>query len=233
MHVIEAIDPPNLAMWFTFALILSALALYAVDNIPAEVTSLAVIVVFILFFNFHPILGASADNLLSSERLISGFANPALITVLALLIIGQGMVRAGVLDRGARLVLTAGAGKGWLTILITLVVVLVISGFLNNIPVVVIFIPIMEAVAVRFGTSPSKVMMPLSFAAVLGGMTTLIGSGTNLLVSGALEELGEEPFHFFQFALPGIVLAAVGLIFVLLFVPRLLPDRASIANQFM
>jgi len=75
--------------------------------------------------------------------------------------------------------------------------------------------------------------MPLSFAAVLGGMTTLIGSGTNLLVSGALEELGEEPFHFFQFALPGIVLAAVGLIFVLLFVPRLLPDRASIANQFM
>ncbi len=233
MHATAAIDPPNFAMWVTFALILGALGLYAVERIAVEVTSLAVLGAFMLFFNFHPILGTGAHNLLSSERLIAGFANPALMTVLALLVIGQGMVRAGVLDRGARIVLAAGGGKAWLTIVITLVVVLVISGFLNNIPVVVIFIPIMEAVAARFGTSPSKVMMPLSFAAVLGGMTTIIGSGTNLLVSGALEELGEKPFDFFQFAVPGMVLAGVGLIFVLLFVPRLLPDRASLANKFM
>ena len=233
MHATAAIDPPNFAMWVTFALILGALCFYAVERIAVEVTSLAVLGAFMLFFNFYPILGADAHNLLSSERLIAGFANPALMTVLALLVIGQGMVRAGVLDRGARIVLAAGGGKGWLTIVITLVVVLVISGFLNNIPVVVIFIPIMEAVAARFGTSPSKVMMPLSFVAVLGGMTTIIGSGTNLLVSGALEELGEKPFDFFQFAVPGMVLAAAGLIFVLLFVPRLLPDRASLANQFM
>ncbi|MBT7956267.1 MAG: SLC13 family permease, partial [Rhodospirillaceae bacterium] len=233
MHTTAAIDPPNLEMWVTFALILGALALYAVERIAVEVTSLAVLGAFMLFFNFYPILDTSGHNLLSSDRLIAGFANPALLTVLALLVIGQGMVRAGVLDRGARMVLAAGAGQSWLTILITLVVVLVISGFLNNIPVVVIFIPIMEAVAAKFGTSPSKVMMPLSFAAVLGGMTTIIGSGTNLLVSGALDELGEKPFDFFQFTVPGMVLAGVGLIFVLLLVPRLLPDRASLANQFM
>ena len=129
--------------------------------------------------------------------------------------------------------MTAGGGQGWITILITLIVVLSISGFLNNIPVVVIFIPIMEAIASRFGKSPSKVMMPLSFAAVLGGMTTLIGSGTNLLVSGALEELGEKPFSFFQFFVPGVVMAAVGLIFILIVVPRLLIDRSSISLNFM
>ncbi len=233
MHAAAAIETPNFAMWLTFALILGALAFYAVEKVAVEITSLGVLGAFMLFFHFLPIAGEDGRNLLAADRLIAGFANPALITVLALLVIGQGMVRAGVLDRGARIVLSAGGGKSWLTILITLIVVLIISGFLNNIPVVVIFIPIMEAVAVRFGASPSKVMMPLSFAAVLGGMTTIIGSGTNLLVSGALDELGEKPFDFFQFTAPGIVLAAAGLAFVLLVVPKLLPDRASMANQFM
>ena len=233
MHATGVLDAPNLSMWVTFALILGALALYAVEKLPAEVTSIGVLGAFMVYFHIFPVVADNGHNLLSAERLILGFANPALITVLALLVVGQGMVRAGVLDRGARLVLAAGRGLSWLTILVTLVVVLVISGFLNNIPVVVIFIPIMEAIAVRFGASPSKVMMPLSFAAVLGGMTTIIGSGTNLLVSGALEELGEKPFSFFQFTVPGLVLAGVGLVFVLLVVPRLLKDRSSYAAEYM
>ena len=82
---------------------------------------------------------------------------------------------------------------------------------MNNTPVVVIFIPIMQALASRLGQSPSRLMMPLSFAAILGGMVTLIGSSTNLLVSGMLIELGNEGFSFFQFALPGAALALVGL----------------------
>jgi di/tricarboxylate transporter len=233
MHATVAADAPMFTMWVTFALILGALALYAVEKLPAEITSIGVLGAFMVFFHFFPIVGSDGHNLLSSERLVLGFANPALITVLALLVVGQGMVRAGVLDRGARLVLSAGRGNAGLTIFITLVVVLVVSGFLNNIPVVVIFIPIMEAVAIRFGKSPSKVMMPLSFAAVLGGMTTIIGSGTNLLVSGTLEELGEEPFSFFQFTVPGLFLAAVGLVFVFLVIPRLLKDRTSYAADYL
>ncbi len=233
MHATVAADAPMFTMWVTFALILGALALYAVEKLPAEITSIGVLGAFMVFFHFFPVHGPDGNNLLSSERLVLGFANPALVTVLALLVVGQGMVRAGVLDRGARLVLSAGRGSAALTIFITLVVVLVISGFLNNIPVVVIFIPIMEAVAVRFGKSPSKVMMPLSFAAVLGGMTTIIGSGTNLLVSGTLEELGEQPFSFFQFTIPGLFLAAVGLAFVFLAIPRLLKYRSSFAADYL
>ena len=233
MHAAVALETPNMAMWVTFALIIAALALYASEKVSVEVTSIGVLTAFMVFFHFYPIAGPTSDNLLNSERLIAGFANPALVTVLSLLVIGQGMVRAGVLDRGARMVMAAGRGNSVLTIAVTMIVVLVVSGFLNNIPVVVIFIPIMEAVAAKFSTSPSKVMMPLSFAAVLGGMTTIIGSGTNLLVSGALEELGEQPFSFFQFTVPGLVLAGVGVVFVMVVVPKLLPDRASYASTFM
>ncbi|HHZ75181.1 MAG TPA: SLC13 family permease, partial [Rhodospirillales bacterium] len=232
MHVV-AVETNHVAMWITFALIIGALVLYAFEYLPVEITSLGVLSAFMVYFHFFPIAGADGRNLLSAERIILGFANSALITVLGLLVIGYGMVRAGILDRCARIVMAAGGGRGWVTILITLVVVLVVSGFLNNIPVVVIFIPIMEAVAARYGKSPSKVMMPLSFVAVLGGMTTLIGSGTNLLVSGALEELGEKPFSFFQFVVPGVVMALVGLAFILIVVPRLLKDRASFSQNYM
>ena len=232
MHVV-AVETNHVAMWITFALIIGALVLYAFEYLPVEITSLGVLSAFMVYFHFFPIAGADGRNLLSAERIILGFANSALITVLGLLVIGYGMVRAGILDRGARIVMAAGGERGWVTILITLVVVLVVSGFLNNIPVVVIFIPIMEAVAARYGKSPSKVMMPLSFVAVLGGMTTLIGSGTNLLVSGALEELGEKPFSFFQFVVPGVVMASVGLAFILIVVPRLLKDRASFSQNYM
>ena len=227
MHEATQLVAPNLSMWVTFALIIGALGLYAMERVPVEVTSVGVLGVFMVYFHFQPIAVAGGGNVLSAERLGAGFANPALVTVLALLVIGQGMVRAGVLDRGARIVMAIGGGSSVITIVVTLVVVLAVSGFLNNIPVVVIFIPIMEAVARRFDISSSKVMMPLSFAAVLGGMTTIIGSGTNLLVSGALEELGEAPFSFFQFTVPGLVLAGVGLVFILLFVPKLTPDRAA------
>ncbi len=222
-----------LSMWVTFALIAAALTLYAIEKIAIEVTSIGLLAVIAVYFQFFPIVGDDGANVLDAERVIQGFSNSALITVLALLVVGQGMVRAGVLDRGAQLVMSLGGGLKWPTIVMTLLVVLLVSGFLNNIPVVVICIPIMEAVAGRFSVSPSKVMMPLSFAAVLGGMTTLIGSGTNLLVSGAMDELGETPFSFFQFTVPGLVLAAAGLVFVVLVVPRLLPDRASYASQLV
>ena len=221
----------NFHMWVTFAIIFGALILYAIDLIPAEINSIGVLCVIMLFFHFYPLAAPNIAYVITAERVLMGFANPALITVLALLVVGQGMVRAGVLDRGAQYVLALGGGLQWLSILVALVVVLVVSGFLNNIPVVVLFIPIMEVIANRFSVSVSKVMMPLSFAAVLGGMTTLIGSGTNLLVSGALVELGEKPFSFFQFTVPGVVLAGVGLVFVFLMAPRLLKDRASLIAQ--
>jgi len=99
---------------------------------------------------------------------------------------------------------------------------------LNNIPVVVLFIPIMQALTRRFRQSPSRYMMLLSFASVLGGMTTLIGSSTNLLVALELNDLGEAPIGFFDFTIPGLVLMGSGLLYLLFVAPRLLPDRAPL-----
>ncbi|MBT7748018.1 MAG: SLC13 family permease, partial [Alphaproteobacteria bacterium] len=229
MSEISTVMAGSLSMWITFGVILMALVMYAIERIPEEVTSIVVICLLMVFFSVFPVAGTDTKNLLPPERLLAGFANPALITVLALLVVGQGMVRTGVLERGAGIIMRLGKGNPWTSVAITMTVVLIISAFLNNIPVVVIFIPIMQTLATQLGQRESKVMMGLSFAAVLGGMTTLIGSGTNLLVSGAMVELGEQGFSFFDFTIPGIVLASVGLLYVLFVNPHLLPDRTSLA----
>ncbi len=233
MPEVTATLGPDFHMWMVFALIMGTLVMFALERTPMEVTSFGAICVLLVFFHFFPVPGADGVNRLGPVNILQVFANPALITVLALLVMGEGIARTGMLDTGARLVLGLGGGRAWLSATIVLVVVLTVSAFLSNIPVVVIFIPIMQALAVRYGRSASKVMIPLSFAAVLGGMTTLIGSSTNLLVNSALIEVGEKPFAFFDFSVPGLVLAATGLAYVLLAAPRLLPDRASLAATLL
>lgn len=218
---------PTFQMWLTYGIIIAALVAYAVDRIPVELTSLITLGSILVIFHILPVPDETGRNLLSPDVLLMGFANTGLITVLALLVVGQGMVRTGVLERGAQFLLGVGGKSAWITILLTLVAGMLISSMLNNIPVVVIFIPIMQALAGRMNKSSSKVMMPLSAAAVLGGMITLIGSGTNLLVNSALIQLGEVPFGFFDFTLPGLVLAGVGLLYVVFVMPRLLPDRTG------
>jgi len=236
MHA-TALVAADYQMWVTFAVIIAAFALYAWEKVAIEVTSLGVLCVLMIFFYAFPIQGSgpagTVDNVLSPEVLLSGFSNPALITVLALLVIGQGMVRTGVLDVAAHFVLGCCGSASWVSILAVLVTATLVSGFLNNIPVVVIFIPIMQALADRFDMAPSKLMMPLSFAAILGGMTTLIGSGSNLLVNSALIGIDREPFGFFDFTVPGLVLAGVGLVYLLLIAPVLLPRREGMAESLV
>ena len=218
-------------MWSLFTLIVVALIFYANENVPMEVTSVATLVLLLLFFHFFPILDQNDNNLLGADRLLHGFANTALLTVLALLVVGQGMARTGVLEIVARYILRISFGKLWLAVLIALLAVLFISAFLNNIPVVVIFIPILQGIAQRFKVPASKLLMPLSFVAVVGGMTTLVGSGTNLLVSSALIEAGYEEFSFFEFTVPGLVLALTGLLYVMLVAPKLLPNRTTLSHR--
>ncbi|MBT5108331.1 MAG: SLC13 family permease, partial [Rhodospirillaceae bacterium] len=195
-------DLGTIQMIAVFALIVISLVLYASDAAPLEVTSLGVLCALLILFQLAPVAGTDGDNRLGAARLLSGFANPALIAVLALLVIGDALERTGALDRGAALLLHVGRGSAHGVVFLSLGAVLLISAVMNNIPVVVIFIPIMQAVATRLNRAPSRLMMPLSFAAMLGGMTTLIGSSTNLLVSSALVDMGERPFGFFDFTIP-------------------------------
>ena len=193
----------DIGMWATFALIVAALVLYAWERVAMELTSLAFVCTPLVLFPLVLGAGAEGRNLLGATTLLAGFANPALLAVVALLVMGEALARTGALERGAGWLFEAAHGRNAVVPAQALVAVLVVSGFLNNIPVVVIFIPLMQALAERLNTTPSRFMMPLSFAAILGGMTTLVGSSANLLV------MAPSNYLFADFARAGMPLMIV------------------------
>ncbi|MFP6747984.1 MAG: SLC13 family permease [Alphaproteobacteria bacterium] len=224
---------PSWQMWATFALIAGAIILYATERFPLEQTSLALLAALLLLFHFAPLEtpDAGADGILDARRLLAGFADPALIAVLALMVVGQGLIRTGALDEAIRMMTRRFQRSPALSLTLTLAAIATLSAFINNTPIVVIFIPVMATIAERLNKGPSRLMMPLSFAAILGGMVTLIGSSTNLLVAGAAVAMEQPAIGFFDFAIPGALLALIGLVYVIWVLPRLLPERQSMASQ--
>lgn len=222
---------PTVQMWLVFGIILGAVAAYATERLSIELVSLTVVGVLSALFHYWPLPAAAGLPRTGIADLLGGLADPALITVLGLMVVGQGIIRTGALDEPVRHMVALRRRRPALAVAATLVTVALVSGFLNNTPVVVIFIPIMAAMAERLRRSPSGLMMPLSFAAILGGMTTLIGSSTNLLAAGAAVRAGLPPIGFFDFAGIGVIVAGVGMVYVVLVAPRLLPARASLAQS--
>ena len=223
----------SLSIAFTILIVLVAIVLFATERISIELSALGVLGALLVFFELFPLLDARGRNVLGAPALLQGFANPALIAVLALLVLGQGVIRTDALGWSAGYVLRLARRNVRLSFALAFGCVLALSPFLNNTPVVVLFVPILQVLAHRLQRSSSRVMMPLSFVAILGGMTTLIGTSTNLLVSGALTQLGEAPLGFFEVTAPGVVLVAVGLIYLAAFAGRLLPDRPSFPERMM
>jgi di/tricarboxylate transporter len=209
-------------MLVTLGLLVLALGLYIWERIPVEVVSIGLLSVMMVAFHLLPVPGADGRNLLSPDVLLSGFGNPALLTVMALLVVAEGLNRTGALDR-----LADGVGHLRLSprvlAALALAVVTVTSAFINDTPVVVMFLPVFQALAMRAGQSSSQLMMPLSFAAILGGMTTLIGSSTNLLVSSALISQGVPGLDFFQQTPMGVWVASIGFVYLIFVMPHLLP----------
>ncbi|MBX3504290.1 MAG: SLC13 family permease [Parvibaculum sp.] len=216
-------------MWVTYGVIIAAVILFSIERIPLELSALAILISLLVFFYFFPVTGADGRNLLGSTTLLAGFANPALIAVLALLVVGHGMFQTGALDGAARYVADLGSKNPGTTIFFTFLLIAVISAFLNNTPVAVMFIPVLATLAHRFGSRTPKVMMTLSYVSILGGMTTLIGSSTNLLVAGVVMTSHLPPIGIFDFVIPGIFLASIGFLYSTLVVPRLVPDRGGAA----
>ncbi|MDA0782789.1 MAG: SLC13 family permease [Rickettsiales bacterium] len=220
-------------MWFVLILIAVTMVAYAIDKIPLELTSIVVFSLLLLFFHFFPLKDVEGKDLIDTGKIVAGFSNQALIAVIGLLVVGQAVVQTGALNEIAHIITKISGNSAIVAISLSLVVVMLVSAILNNTPVVVIFIPILAVLSKSLNMSVSKVMIPLSYAAILGGMMTLIGSSTNLLVSGTLEEMGYKALTFFDFTVPGAIMALVGLLYVLFIAPRLLPDRASFAKSLV
>jgi len=209
-------------MWAVFGIVLFGIALYAFEKHSIELVSLGILSVLLLFFQIFVPESLSDTN---ARTLLSGFSDPALITIMALLVIGQGIFHTGALETPTRVLNSYLDSYPKRTLTMVFVVAFVTSMFMNNTPVVVMFIPILTAMALQLRGSASKFMMPLSFICILAGMTTLIGSSTNILVAGALERSTEESIAFFDPAFPGLILAAIGVGFIVLTSKWLLPNR--------
>jgi di/tricarboxylate transporter len=197
--------------------------LYAFELFTIELVSAAAIAVFLLIFQLWP----TPESTFGAEELLAGFANPALIAILALLVVGQGMFHTGAMEGPSRALAASYDRHPTMTMGALFGFVMLISAFINNTPVVVMFIPVLVAIAARVGTSASRVMIPLSYVSILAGMTTLIGSSTNILVADVLKREDGIELSFFSLAPMGLLLAFTGVIYLLVIGVRLLPKREA------
>ncbi len=201
-----------------------ALYLFTRDKLPLEASGLTVLIILVVTFQLFPYRTSDGTEL-EATTFLSGFGHEALITICALMIMGKGMETTGALQP-----LASSLTKSWLArphsaFLMTLLVSAVLSGFVNNTPVVVMLLPMLIGVAVRNKAAPSSILMPVGFATLLGGMATTIGTSTNLLVVSISRDLGAADFAMFDFALPAAIVGGAGMLYLWIIAPRLLPDR--------
>lgn len=198
--------------WTTLGVVGVAVALLARDLVPPAVTFMAAVVILMV------------AGVVTPADAFQGFANPAPITVAALYVLARAVERTGALQPIVSA--TLGAGRSVRMALARLTIpVAAASAFLNNTPIIAMLAPQVGEWADRRGDSASRYLMPLSFAAILGGMTTLIGTSTNLVVSGLLEAEGFEPFTMFELTRIALPIAVAGLAINAILSPNLLPDR--------
>jgi di/tricarboxylate transporter len=216
---------PNPHAIAVMALTIVALWLFSRERIAVETSSLAIIALLAIGFSVFPYESEGAT--FEPVRFFGGFGNEALIAICALMIASQGLVATGALTPIGRVVSRVWIVSPMLAMGVVLVVTAIASAFMNNTPQVVLMIPILTSVALRSETSPSKLLMPMTFSAQIGGMGTPIGTSLNLLVIGSAVSLGVERFHMFDFLAPAALAAVPGLVYLWLIAPRLLPDRPT------
>lgn len=161
---------------------------------------------------------------LSVDDALKGFSNEGMLTIALLFIMAAAVEKSGLADQFIYKLLGSKFSSRW-TLLKVLAPMTVLSGFLNNTPIVVTLTPILKKWCQDRGVSPSKVLLPLSYATILGGMMTLIGTSTNLVVQGMLIEQGLKGFSFFQLGIVGVPVAIIGLIYILTIGYRILPNH--------
>ncbi|SMO33891.1 SLC13 family permease [Fodinibius sediminis] len=195
---------------FVFFLLAAALALFSTDYVSFDIAALLIMISLL------------ATGILSPSEGLAGFSNPATLTVAAMFVLSEGLRRTGLLNTIGQLFTERIKENYWGGLIQMLLFISFCSAFINNTAVVVIFIPIVIHIANRIDVSPSKLLMPLSFAGIFGGTCTLIGTSTNILVSSIAQDQGMEPFSMFSFAPVGLMFLASGFIYLFVYgIPRI------------
>lgn len=173
----------------------------------------------------------AVTGLVTADEAISGFSSPAVVTVWAVFILSAGLSRTGVAAWLGRQVLRMGGNSQTRTLLVLMLVSAVLSAFMNNVGVTALMLPVVLDICRRTGNPPSRILLPLAFSSLLGGMTTLIGTPPNILVSDILVDFGYQPFTLFDFAPFGAIITLAGILYLITFGRRLLPHR-DMAREF-
>ena len=203
----------SITIILVFIIILCAVILFATEKISVDLVAITVMAALIVLGIISPI------------EAISGFSNQATVTVAAMFIISAGLFKTGAVNYLGKVASDIFKRSYWLGLISMMFAVAFFSAFINNTPVVAIFIPILLGVAKDLKRSTAKLLMPLSFASMFGGVCTLIGSSTNILVSSIAEELNQPAFSMFEFAPLGLIMFVIGTVYMLTVGIRLIPDR--------
>ncbi|NDY71376.1 SLC13/DASS family transporter [Desulfobacter hydrogenophilus] len=203
-------------------------------NMPILVVSLILLLTLILLISEKISVDKTAigimvllalTGILTPAQAVAGFANPAVITVGAMFLLSHGLIRTGAVGFLTELVLKFSQGKRQYAFVIILTAVAVLSAFINNTPVVVLFIPIVMALSCECDFSPSKLLIPLSYVSILAGTSTLIGTSTNIIVSDLAYLEGYDQLSMFELSRLGGPIAVMGILFLFLIAPKLMPGR--------
>lgn len=214
----SALPPITPGMLVVFGIILGALVLFYSEWLPIDVTAMLIMVSLILLEPWTQI---------SPQEGISGFSNPATITVLAMLFLAEGIREAGIIQIIGRTISNYAGDNKFKQLLSSVGLGGLPSGIINNTPVVAMLVPVISEMAKKGKNSPSKVLIPLSYASQLGGMLTLIGTSTNLLASDVSQRLLGQPFSMFEFTSLGLLVLVTGSIYLITVAPLLLPERVK------
>ncbi|MGB5455629.1 MAG: SLC13 family permease [Gammaproteobacteria bacterium] len=220
------ISSMELSFHASATLILTIVALYffSQDRYRLETSSLLILIALTLLFTLAPYTHEDGSSLKPAD-FFSGFGHEALIAICSLMILGKSIEATGALKPFGRKLSTYWKKKPKRIFLITLRAGAVLSGFLNNTPIVIMLIPILIGVALDTKTAASKILIPAGFATLIGGMATTIGTSTNLLIIAIAADISTIKFNMFDFTLPVVIVGAAGILFLWIAAPLLLPSR--------
>ena len=204
--------------YIALAIVLGTFVVFMLEKFPPEVTAAAGAALFVVL------------GLLPADEAMAVFSNAAPLTIAAMFVLSGALVRTGVLEGFAGVVLDWSSSRPMLAITLMLSAAVAFSAFVNNTPVVLILIPVVIKLAQKLNIASTRLLIPISYAAIIGGTCTLIGTSTNLLVDGVARDLGLEGFSIFEITPIGIAAAIVGILLMLVFGQWLLPDRPDTAS---